>query len=96
MNNSERAHMDRVRSTDCIICREFEGVRTAAEIHHIADGSNPRSHYLIAALCSLHHRDAGVGLHGMGVKAFCRLFRLPNEFYLLELQNKFLAEDRLK
>lgn len=93
-NKKESDHMGRVSMTDCVICREWHDVRTPAEIHHIADGSNPRSHYLTVALCYDHHRGKAYGLHGAGVKQFCRLYQLPNEYYLLELQNKFLAEDR--
>ena len=93
-NAKERTHMDLVSSTGCVICRHWHGVITPAEVHHIADGSNPRSHYLIAALCPEHHLGTSYGLHGRGVKAFCRQYQLPNEYYLLELQNRFIAEDR--
>lgn len=40
-----------------------------------------------------HHRGA-TGLHGMGPKAFLRLFKLPTEYHLLGLVNRYLAEDR--
>jgi hypothetical protein len=49
---------------------------------------------MTACLCPEHHRGA-TGVHGMGVKAFCRLWNLPNEYYLLALQNKYLAKDAM-
>lgn len=102
-NKSERYHLDRVASTGCVICREETGNWVAGQVHHIADGTNPRSHYMTACLCEPHHQgnlpQTGtynrVALH-KGVKQFCRLYGLPNEYYLLELQNKFLAIDSNK
>ena len=84
--------MSAVASTSCVICREFEGVRTPAEVHHVAEGSAPRSDLLTVALCSEHHRGAS-GLHGMGTKQFCRLYRLNNEYHLFELQHKYMMID---
>ena len=92
MSNASKHHMDKVASTGCVICREFQDLHTPGQVHHIADGSNPRSDFMTACLCEEHHKGS-VGLHGIGVKTFCRLFRLPNEFYLLGLQNKFMAID---
>jgi hypothetical protein len=86
--------MGAIAATDCVICREFEGVRTPAHVHHVAEGSAPRSDLLTVALCPDHHVGS-VGIHGMGVKQFCRLYRLPNEFYLLELQHKYMVIDGL-
>lgn len=87
-------HMDCVASTYCVICREHYEVHTPGEVHHLADGSNPRDDCMTACLCPEHHRGA-TGVHGMGVKAFCRLWNLPNEYYLLALQNKYLAKDAM-
>lgn len=86
--------MGAVASTGCVVCREFEGVKTPGHVHHIADGTNPRSDLMSACLCETHHTGA-LGVHGMGVKQFCRLYRLPNEFYLLELQHKYMMIDGL-
>jgi hypothetical protein len=93
MTKAERDHMNSVSSTGCILCREFDGMRTPGQVHHVADGSNPRNSYMTVCLCEAHHTGE-IGLHGIGPKKFCRLFKLPNEFYLLGLQNKFLAIDR--
>lgn len=92
-SKAEKEHMKKVASTGCIICREWHDARTPGEVHHIADGSNPRSDFMVACLCPEHHRGQSYGLHGRGVKHFCRQYRLPNEYYLLDLQNKFIAID---
>ena len=92
-NQYEQAHMSRVESTGCVICREWHNIKTPGQIHHIADGSNPISHYMTACLCPEHHQGESYGLHKIGVKQFCRQYRLPNEYYLLDLQNKFIAMD---
>lgn len=85
-------HMEKVASTGCVICRRDLGVRTHGQVHHIADGSNPRDDFMTACLCHEHHQGA-LGVHGLGVKAFCRMFYLPNEFYLLALTNYFIEID---
>ncbi len=94
MNKSEQRHHDIVRALGCVICREFLSERTAPSVHHIAEGSGLRSEYLVAGLCPLHHKDSGYGFHD-GPKTFLRLYRLPTEYHLLLLVNKFRAEDRV-
>ena len=86
---AEGRYMALVASLGCIICRRFEPTGLPVELHHVAEGSGLRSNYAIAPLCGNrldggHHRG-GAGFHGMGEKAFCRLYRPPgeNEFGLL-------------
>jgi hypothetical protein len=90
--SNAKKYMGAVASTGCVICREFEGIKSPAQVHHIAEGSAPRSDYLTVALCPDHHTGS-VGVHGMGVKKFCNLFRLNNEYHLLELQAKYMTMD---
>jgi hypothetical protein len=87
-----KRHMDIVASLGCVICRRDLGLRTPPEVHHVAEGSGKRSDFMTAGLCLEHHKGA-TGLHGMGPKAFLRLFKLPTEYHLLDLVNKFRAED---
>lgn len=47
-------------------------------LHHVAEGSGVRNEWALVPLCELHHTGPA-GLHGMGVRAFCRLFRPPGE-----------------
>ena len=90
---SARSWMDRVASLGCVICRELGNGMVQAEVHHVAEGSGLRSNFAVAGLCVEHHRG-GSGLHGMGTKAFCSLYRLPGEaeWGLLVLVNKWMAK----
>lgn len=85
-----KQHMQRVADTGCVICRELLGVFNPCEVHHVAEGSEPTNDFMTVGLCTEHHRGA-TGLHSMGVKAFCRLWRLSNEYALLGLVNKWMS-----
>lgn len=93
MTNAEQHHHDIVRSLGCVICREYLGVRTPPSNHHIAEGSGVRSEYMIAGLCPDCHTGPE-GFHS-APKVFLRVYRLPTEYHLLLLVNKFRAEDRV-
>lgn len=85
-----KKHMDRVAAVGCVICREhMGGIYTPCQVHHIGEGSEPRSDFAVAGLCAEHHQGA-TGIHGRGVKAFCRLWGLGNEYQLLRLVNKWM------
>lgn len=88
---SAKSHMNKVAEVGCVICREFMGERTPAQVHHVAEGSGQRSDYMTAGLCEEHHKGA-TGVHGRGVKAFCDLWGLPNEYALIGLVNKWAAK----
>lgn len=93
-----KRHMDKVAQLGCLICKRNYGPVNAygpVELHHIAVGTGKRSDYAVAPLCEEHHRG-GAGLHGMGVKKFCVLYRPPGdcEYGLLVWVNEDLA--RLK
>lgn len=62
----------------CVICRRLGYPGTPCELHHVAEGSGLRSDWSTVGLCSEHHRGKS-GLHGMGTKAFLRLYRVPGE-----------------
>lgn len=94
MNQAEKRHHDIVRGLGCVICREFLGERTPCSVHHIAKGSSLRSEFMVAGLCPFHHKGSGEGLHD-GLTLFLRQWRLPTEYHLLLLVNKFRAEDRV-
>ena len=74
----------------CYFGRDIKG--TPAEIHHIAENSGLRSDFAISPLCQEHHRGAS-GLHGMGTKAFIRVWRPPgdSEYGLLVWTNELMA-----
>ncbi len=93
MSKAEQRHKDAVASIGCVICREFYDVKAECELHHIGEGSGQRSNFLIAGLCIPHHRIGSGSLHGAGIKQFLRLYKLPTEYHLLELVNKYRAKD---
>ena len=88
-----KQHMGIIASLGCVLCRRDTGERVQPEIHHIAEGSGQRSDWLPAPLCVSHHRIGSTSLHGAGVKRFLSMHRLASEFHLLELVNKYRAED---
>ena len=92
MNATERRHCQRVGALLCLLCRRFGGTRSKSELHHVAEGSGLRSNFAVAPLCHEHHQGKA-GLHGMGSKAFLRLYRPPgdSEYGLLAWVNEDLA-----
>ena len=84
--------MAKVAATGCVICRGLGRGYVPCEVHHVAEGSGLRSDYATAGLCPDHHRG-GAGLHGMGARAFCALYRVPGEceWGLMVLVNEYLA-----
>lgn len=87
-------HMELCARTGCVVHREYHDERRYGHVHHIAKGSSKRSDFMVACLCEDCHTLGGV--HGDGVKAFCRLYKLTDEYALLGLQNKYLAIDGLR
>lgn len=95
VNKAEQKHVDSVAAIGCVICREFEDTITPCEVHHIGEGSGERSNFMVAGLCAKHHREGGASLHGAGIKQFLRMYKLPSEYHLLGLVNKYRAIDEL-
>ncbi len=94
---SEQHHKDKVARLGCVVCRRLGFVATPGQLHHVAEGSGLRSDFSIAPLCLEHHEGAS-GLHGMGPKAFIRLYRVPgeSEYGLLVWTNEDLAKDEMR
>lgn len=84
-----RKHMGRVAELGCILCRHLELGNTPAECHHIFD-TVARSDWLVVPLCPEHHRGKG-GFHGMGQRAFERVYNLT-ETALLAMTLEALAK----
>jgi hypothetical protein len=78
MSAASARYMGEIAQMQCVICVRFEATGEASEVHHVAENSGPRSDYATAPLCPSHHRGP-MGLHGMGPKAFCRMYRPPGE-----------------
>jgi hypothetical protein len=87
------AHVSRLK---CVICWKFPDLDTGlpTEVHHLGEGSSRQNNWLVAPLCGSrsdggHHRG-GAGLHGMGSKGFCALYKMPhgNEYGLIAWLNE--------
>ncbi len=86
-----RRHISIVADLGCVIHREFLDERVSPEVHHIAEGSGRRSDFMVVGLCFECHRGAG-GFHH-NPKGFLRRYKLPTEYHLLDLVNRFRAQD---
>ena len=96
---------DKVARAGCVVCR-LADINTSppiatwdgasAQVHHVAEGSGLRSDFSVAGLCLEHHTGKS-GLHGMGTKAFIRLYRPPgdSEYGLLVWVNELIARGNL-
>lgn len=77
MSKATKRHMAKLAASGCVICRKLGLGETPAQLHHVREGqgmSQRASDMLAIPLCHAHHMgDAGI--HGMGVKAFERLYR---------------------
>jgi hypothetical protein len=93
LTEPEKRHHAILRRLGCVICREFYHAITPPSIHHIAEGSGLRSEWMTAPLCYDHHQGPE-GFHS-APKVFLRVYRLPTEYHLLLLVNKFRAEDKI-
>jgi hypothetical protein len=72
MSKASKAHMERVRAIGCLICQRLDLGDTPASAHHVFD-SVARSDWLTVPLCREHHQG-GTGFHGLGQRAFERLY----------------------
>ena len=89
-----KQYRERVRQAGCVIGNRGLGACSGErEVHHVAEGSGVRSDFAVSCLCREHHQGQS-GLHGMGTKAFIRLYRLPgeSEYGLLVWQTEDLAK----
>ena len=73
----EREDMDRKARWGCVACRKFNpDLITPAQIHHIREGLGlgQRDHSKTIPLCYQHHLSPKHGIHGMGVKAWTKIY----------------------
>lgn len=78
MSNARARWRNRLSAMGCVVGRRHGGCEGVVELHHVAENSGQRHDYGLAPLCEEHHRGQA-GLHGMGPKAFVRLYRPPGE-----------------
>jgi hypothetical protein len=66
VTKAEKAHIDAVVRSGCIICREFLGVYSPATAHHTGTYmGGGRDHMKVLGLCYQHHQGGppGVAIH---------------------------------
>lgn len=88
-------HKSLVASAGCVVGNRFGGCDGRVTLHHVAEGSGLRSDFAVVGLCEQHHQGQA-GIHGLGTKAFIRLYRPPgeSEYGLLVWVNEDLAKSR--
>lgn len=93
MSSASARHMAAVANLGCCICRRIlDHGYVPAEVHHCFDTAT-RSDWLTIPLCPEHHRG-GTGFHGMGERAFNRLYS-TTEAHLLGMTNEDLAKAKV-
>ena len=82
---AQKAYYDKLASFGCILCyRLGYGEGTPAEIHHVRRAGK-RSNAPVIPLCPEHHRGNS-GIHGLGRKAFERIYGLTEEDLLSDTE----------
>lgn len=77
MNKEQRKHYDKVARFGCSLCRYLEYGESPCEIHHIRRAGK-RDTAPVIGLCPEHHRGNG-GIHGMGRRAFEKVYGITEE-----------------
>lgn len=86
MTKALKAHMSRVASLGCILCRRHGVPDSPAELHHPRTGAGAgrkSSDWDVIPLCYPHHRGSNDALHVLGRKEFERRYGVT-ELELLE------------
>ena len=74
-----RAHWrNLLASLTCVVGKRYGGCSGDMNLHHVAEASGMRHDYALVPLCHMHHQGK-LGIHGLGTKAFLRLYRPPGE-----------------
>lgn len=88
----EREHMGTQADAGCILCRYLGLGATPAEIHHLRHGvgaGQRNSNLMTIPLCPEHHRGS-TGYHGLGRRAFERVYGVT-EMELLEMSQEMVT-----
>lgn len=86
---SDKAHFERLSEHGCILCHYLGLGTTRAEIHHLRHGmgmGQRNNNKMVIGLCPEHHRGA-TGYHGLGRRAFERMYGVT-ELDLLAISQK--------
>lgn len=78
MTAASSRYMGLIARLPCVVCVSLGQPSGPVEVHHVAEGSGLRSDFATVPLCAEHHRGPA-GLHGLGPKAFIRVYRPPGD-----------------
>jgi hypothetical protein len=78
MTKEQRKHYDQVARLGCSLCRYLGYGESPCEIHHIRRAGK-RDTAPVIGLCPTHHRGSNVGIHGMGRRAFEKVYGITEE-----------------
>tara|TARA_B100001094_G_scaffold80947_1_gene77148 strand:+ start:685 stop:984 length:300 start_codon:yes stop_codon:yes gene_type:complete len=90
ISKEEKKEMDRKARWGCVVCRKMDmSVITPAQIHHIRKGAGmgQRGNSTIP-LCYHHHLSPKWGIHGMGTKAWTKLYGTEHELLAFYEEHK--------
>jgi hypothetical protein len=85
---SERKYFAKLADFGCILCAKLGHEGTPAEIHHLRN-AGIRANAPVIPLCPEHHRG-NTGIHGLGKKAFERMYALTEQD-LLKLTHSIIG-----
>lgn len=82
MKKEELQHKAKLANMGCMVCLKLHGPHEPGpvELHHLRSGGWGKGNYLtLIPLCINHHRGKE-GVHGMGTKAWERVYGTQQEF----------------
>ena len=82
MLKEQRKHYDKVANLGCSLCRYLGYGESPSHLHHIRRGGK-RSLAPVIPLCPEHH-TGNTGIHGLGRKAFEKVYLVTEEELLEE------------
>jgi hypothetical protein len=95
MTKDEREHKSRLASMGCMVCRRLIGDHEAGpvELHHQRGGRGgwgKGDYKTLIPLCHEHHQG-DTGVHGLGTKAFARVYGFTESDLLDDVRRIFAA-----
>ena len=90
---AEKEWMDKICQVGCIVCWQERGLKSDAEVHHIAGSRKKGAHFKTIPLCFLHHREGSQNSEWASRHPWKAEFekRYGKEIDLLELTKKKVA-----
>lgn len=95
ITKAEERRFRLIQDNGCIVCLEFMGVFTPAEIHHIEGKTKPGAHKKTLGLCYFHHRAGNDCTEYTSRHPHKKRFeeRYATEAELLAIQNQVIGSE---